>query len=183
VFSSEQIKRLVEHDVELVAGFYPKKKDGDLEWVCNRLDADHAPLPCGLQQVRYMGTGFMLVKRCVFERMIAAHGRELGYISDATKHPEFDFWQVGPNASPEDNHFVYNAELLAEVMAFGLSESDAKYVMRKRYLSEDWYFCQRWLNMGGKVWGDTRVILKHIGTATYPLKSQMGMIQTPSSNG
>lgn len=120
-----------------------------------------------------MGTGFLLVKRTVFERMIAAHGREIGYISDATKRPEFDFWSVGGYETPDDGNFIYNPELLAEVMAFGLSEDDAKQVLRRRYLSEDWYFCQRWLGLGGEVWGDTRVILKHIGIATYPLRSQL----------
>lgn len=171
IFSSGQINRLIDHDEDLVAGFYPKKKEGAVEWVCNALV--NAPLPCGLQEVRYMGTGFMLVKRVVFERMIAAFGREMGYISDSTKHAEFDFWSVGGHASPDDGNFAYNPELLAEVMAFGLNEADAKHVLRKRYLSEDWFFCQRWLDLGGKIYGDTRVILRHIGMATYPLKSQM----------
>lgn len=147
VFSSEQIRRLVEHDVELVAGFYPKKKDGSLEWVCNALPEESAPLPCGLQEVRYMGTGFMLIKRSVFERMIEHYGDALRFVPDnAQDETQHDFWAVG----------VY-------------AYTDGK----RRYLSEDWFFCQRWLDIGGKVWGDTRVILKHIGTATYPLKSQM----------
>ena len=42
----------------------------------------------------------------------------------------------------------------------------------RRYLSEDWYFCQRWLDLGGDVLVDTRIILQHIGTAIFPLQTQ-----------
>ena len=42
----------------------------------------------------------------------------------------------------------------------------------RRYLSEDWMFCQRWLDIGGKVYGDAGIVLKHIGSAVYPLQTQ-----------
>lgn len=153
VFSGEQIQRLVEHDVDVVAGFYPKKKDGDLEWVCNALRNE--VLPSGLQEVRYMGTGFLLVKRAVFERMIERYGDEIMFHPDHTPSAtEYDFWQVGVYKYPDGN---------------------------RRHLSEDWYFCQRWLDLGGKIYGDTRVILRHIGHASYPLQSQMAALNpTPA---
>lgn len=145
VFSGEHIARLVAHDVDLVAGFYPKKKDGALEWVCNVLPEPTQADERGLQSVRYMGTGFMLVRRNVFEAMIEALGKEIAYTADETGHQEWDFWGVGVHRFADGS---------------------------RRFLSEDWMFCQRWLDLGGQVLADTRVILRHVGAATYPLQSQ-----------
>lgn len=147
IFSPEHVRRLVAHDKDLVAGFYPKKQEGALNWVCNaKLEPTQAD-QSGLQEVRYMGTGFMLVKRRVFEQMIEAFGDEISYHPDhKPTETEWDFWKVGVHKTADGF---------------------------KRYLSEDWYFCQRWLELGGKVYGDTRVIAKHVGHATYPLQTQM----------
>jgi hypothetical protein len=41
-----------------------------------------------------------------------------------------------------------------------------------RYLPEDFFLCQRALDLGFKVYADTQVVLKHIGTIPYPAKSQ-----------
>jgi hypothetical protein len=40
-------------------------------------------------------------------------------------------------------------------------------VRENRYYSEDWTFCENWRDLGGKVWVDKRVLLKHTGTYTY----------------
>lgn len=42
-------------------------------------------------------------------------------------------------------------------------------VHKGRYLSEDWYFCQRALDLGYNVVADTRVVLKHVGEMIYPV--------------
>lgn len=145
VFSGEQIQRLLEHDVDIVGGFYPKKQEGPIEWVCNACLPPQPVLPNGLQEVRYMGTGFLLVKRTVFELMIDRLGRNIGYKPDHRDRREHDFWAVGPYHYPDGSC---------------------------RYLSEDWMFCQRALDLGFTVWGDTRVVLKHVGQAVYPLRTQ-----------
>lgn len=142
IFSGEQIKTLLDCNKSVIGGFYPKKKEGAIEWVCNSHKVATKPDAKGLQDVRYIGTGFLMVKRDVFKRMIKKFGKTTAYHPDsAPKEIEHDLWPVG----------VYDG----------------------RYLSEDWYFCQRWLDMGGKVYGHTRVILKHIGQAIYPLKVQV----------
>lgn len=145
VFSSEQIARMVEHDVPIVGGFYPKKQDGNLEWVCNAKIPNPEPDERGLHSLRYIGTGFMLIKREVFDAMIVRYGESLAYFADGSGRPEHDFWSVGVHRGADG---------------------------RGRFLSEDWFFCQRCLDMGLEVLGDTRVRLKHIGTATFPLRSQ-----------
>lgn len=43
-----------------------------------------------------------------------------------------------------------------------------------RFLTEDWMFCQRWLEIGGKIFADTQVVLRHAGRAEWPLPLQTG---------
>lgn len=144
IFSAAHVERLLSHRRPLVAGFYSKKWDGPLEWVCNVFDRDQPPpREDGLQEVKYIGTGFMLIERSVFERMRTA--LDIWYRQDGTGRTEWDFWPIAIHQFPDGS---------------------------RRYLSEDWTFCQRWRDLGGEVLGDTRVILKHIGQAIYPLNSQ-----------
>ncbi len=146
IFSSDQIRRIVSHNEDVVGGFYPKKKQGDPELVCNALDQSPPMDERRLTQLKYIGTGFLCVKREVFDRMIEAYGKDLWYTSDndcATV--EYDFWSVGTYQYPDGT---------------------------KRYLSEDWYFCQRALDLGFKVYGDNGILLRHSGSAVYPLETQ-----------
>jgi len=39
----------------------------------------------------------------------------------------------------------------------------------KKFLSEDWSFCQRWRDMGGQIFADTSIVLKHYGEKAYSL--------------
>jgi FkbM family methyltransferase len=145
VFSVEQINRIMSHPEELVGGVYFKKNDSEIGMVCNALET---PVPCradGLQQVRYVGTGFMRISRSVFERMIEKFGDEMWYVTDHSKEKEYDFFHMG--------QYQYADKT-------------------RRYLSEDWWFCQKWLDLGGKVWLDRRIILEHRGITGFPTKAQ-----------
>jgi hypothetical protein len=35
------------------------------------------------------------------------------------------------------------------------------------YLSEDFAFCKRWIDMGGEIWADLRSKLNHVGPMTF----------------
>ena len=145
VFSLEQIQRIISHGEDIVGGFYPKKKDGPCELVYNPLIPAATMDARRLTEVRYIGTGFMCIARRVFEKMIEELGDELIFKVDTKEKVGFDFWPVG----------VYK-------YADGA----------RRYLSEDWYFCQRAIDLGFKIYGDNGIALKHSGNAVYPLKSQ-----------
>ena len=96
VFSAEQIGRLLAHGKEVIGGFYPKKMEGLVQWVCNGMDGKPTPGPDGLQELRYIGTGFLLVRRDVFERVIAEYGEEIAYHPEhSPKSVEYDLWPVG----------------------------------------------------------------------------------------
>jgi hypothetical protein len=56
-----------------------------------------------------------------------------------------------------------------------LSKEEDKYayalfdtgILEGHYLSEDWMFCERWRNIGGKVYMDVSLVLSHTGTEDY----------------
>jgi len=164
IFSPHHVKRIIEQDKEVVGGFYPKKQEGPLEWVINTFPGQVDKREDGLHKVAYIGTGFLCVKRHVFEDMIEkypyiAFGADYG-----TRETMYDFWPMNP----------YCADCGC---AAGPSCTHAP--SRRRYLSEDWYFCQRWMDMGGEVFGDTGVVLKHVGPAIFPLITQLPEIAKP----
>ncbi len=145
IFSPQQVKRLIEHDVDIVGGFYPKKQDGPIQLVCNTHFEPVEPRDDGLMDVRYMGTGFLRIKREVFEKIIAEGKADWYWLDNDRSVKEYDFWHMGVYNYPDGG---------------------------KRYLSEDWWFCQMALDCGYKVYGDTRLPIKHCGSAIYPLKHQ-----------
>lgn len=150
IFSAEHVRRLVSHDAELVGGLYPKKQDGDIAFCINGADGYNPEVtPEGLCEVRYIGTGFMRIKRSLFEKMIRAYGAQIVYTTDAdNKSTEFDFWQMGVYEYPNGH---------------------------RRWLSEDWWFCQMAHDLGVKVWADQHVILRHSGHCVYPMAHQEKM--------
>lgn len=145
IFTMQDVGRLASHDEAIVGGFCPIKRDGELLFAAEGLPDFPLPDERGLIPMRYIG-GFMLVRREVFERILAAYSKEIEYRSDRTGRLEHDFWRAGVYRHGEGK--------------FG------------RYLAEDWGFLQCAPDLGFKVYGDTQVILKHIGTIPYPAKSR-----------
>ncbi len=101
----------------------------------------------GIVEVREAGTGFMLIHRDVFEQMKEKFKDEITYQVDMgdmgnVATYQWDFFSVGVYFDPQ--------------------------LQRKRFLSEDWYFCQRWRAMGGKVLMQTKISCNHIGQFAYP---------------
>jgi hypothetical protein len=43
-------------------------------------------------------------------------------------------------------------------------------VVNRRWLSEDWLFCQRCEEMGVPIYVDTQVMVKHVGSIEFPLE-------------
>ena len=142
IFSVQAIARLLSHDVAIVGGLYPKKQK-ELAWVCNMLP-ESEPDARGLQRVKYIGTGAMLIRRDVIELMIRCHP-EIAYETDRGQQQriEHDIFPCAPMFDPEHGN--------------------------TRYHSEDWGFCRRALNLGIDVHADTCVVMKHVGDCIYPL--------------
>ena len=98
-----------------------------------------APVINGFAEVLDGPTGFMMIKREVFEKM-EKHYPELHCKNDHA-NKDFDFYPA-----------------LFDCMICPVT---------KRYLSEDYAFCRRWQQMGGKIYGDTQTVLGHVGNLTF----------------
>jgi hypothetical protein len=98
-----------------------------------------------LLDVKHIGTGFMLIKRRVFEKMMEEH-KETKYDDD-----------IGI-LSPEENVYLYN---LFDTQTHPGSDK------RIHLLSEDYLFCKNWVDMGGKIYLEVTSPLTHTGTFTF----------------
>jgi hypothetical protein len=145
-FQPEHIARLWLHGIKegrkLIGGLYAMKRVIP-RFVFNPA-GNEKPDANGALRVQEVGTGFLLIHRSVFETM-RDKMPDIAYTTDSNHaggiRTEWDFFAVGPYKYP--NGLV-------------------------RYLSEDWYFCQRWRDLGGDVWADTKIQLRHMGPLVFP---------------
>ncbi len=104
-----------------------------------------SPDESGVVSVYEGGTGFMMIHRQALEQMRKAYPKN-DYTRDngdqASEGPGHDWFQVG----------VWH-------------EANRP----SRYLSEDWYFCRKWIEMGGDIFMQTKICANHIGMITYPI--------------
>lgn len=156
-FNANDVLKLVMHNLDVVGGAYPMKGIdwGHVKESANRLDAQNLKY-AGIQyavartpqmeikgdlvEVLGTGTGFLLIRRNVIETMIE-------------KYPKLKC------------HYSYNAnpEFQKNLYAFFDASIDETGV----YLPEDFTFCRRWRDVGGKVYIDKSVRLDHIGHYTF----------------
>ena len=96
--------------------------------------------PDGFVRLAEAPTGFMVIKRRVFERLIAAYP-ELQYTPDSIGVPD------------KGLHYRF-----FDVMV------DPR---TRRYLSEDYGFCRLWSGLGESIYVDANSNLSHQGAKTY----------------
>ena len=75
------------------------------------------------------------------------------------------------DAHPATKPFNNDIGLPAELNPYMKTYFDTA-VRENRYYSEDWTFCENWRDIGGKVWIDKRVLLKHTGTYVFDYAAQ-----------
>jgi hypothetical protein len=161
-FDPNEVLRMLGVDKDVVAAYYPHKyinlsylgdaiqkgAQDPLRLATHVSAISETPLPSGLQKapalinVEYAPTGFMLIKRCVLEKLAGLHPERNykndidGYMS-ADQSKFFDFFRVSVNPS------------------------------NKKYESEDYGFCSLWRDAGGHVSVLTDVNLTHYGWYGY----------------
>jgi hypothetical protein len=133
---------LLNRDVDVIGGLYPMKSL-PVKWCVNGFEGAEEG-PDGLQEVSKTGTGFLLIKRHVFEKL---------------------------NEHPATKPFMNDIGLPAELNPYMKTYFDTA-VRENRYYSEDWTFCENWRDLGGKVWVDKRVLLRHTGTYVFDYQAQ-----------
>lgn len=127
-------------------------------------------------EVLEIGTGFMMVKREVFEKFKEAYPKQ-NYRPDHIGQANFDgsryihayFDTVIDNGYTYDD--LYSLMLRAS-NGEDVSEEAKKYMEAEktashRYLSEDYMFCQYWRKTGGQIWLCPWMKTQHIGTFAF----------------
>jgi hypothetical protein len=155
---------MIEADKEVICGIYPKKEINwhtvaqaaktienpkDLashtaSWVINLVDyAGSVEVPVDKPfEIWAGGTGMMLIKREVFEKLM-----------DVT--PQYSNDMVDLNDGIKDRELIYNF--------FDTSIEPGT----NRLLSEDYHFCRQWRLLEGKIWCAPWMTAAHIGTYVF----------------
>ena len=158
-FEPEQVLRLINCGADVCAAIYPIKRmdwgkvaevvrtnrvnpgASALKYVFDVPDPNAVVTRGGFAQVRYAGTGFLMVQRGALERM-CTHYAHLKYKRDHSLEA----------ATVSDNRFALFDCLI---------DRDGT------YLSEDYSFCKRWTDMGGEIWADLDSRLDHVGPLVF----------------
>ena len=123
-------------------------------------------------EVLEIGTGFMMVKRHVFDRFREAYP-EFSYRPDHVGQANFDgtryihafFDTVIDVKRTITIQQDYGERKAGDIVEVGGSD---------RYLSEDYMFCQLYRNMGGEIWLCPWMKTHHVGT--YAFNGDMGAV-------
>jgi hypothetical protein len=159
-FDGQAVATLMAADKDICVGIYPKKevdwkqikkaaKDGkeDIEnyggaFVFNMVGSSAETNEDGCIEIRHGGTGFMLIKRRVFEDLMP---HVPTYRTSSFKDPA-----TGEYAKP----------LTHEFFATSIDDTGA-------LLSEDYHFCALWRKHGGKIYANPFIKLEHVGTYVF----------------
>lgn len=154
-FSPLNVKRLLDFDKDLCCSAYPKKiinwnrlvgktfnSVPDIEKAA--LDYAYNPIPNakvqnGFIEAKTAATGFMLLKRTVFDQMIEAY-------------PERRFkpnYKMNNGPADDENLYGFFDTMIDPV--------------NQEYHGDDNAFCKRWTDIGGKIYVDVDLPLTHIG--------------------
>ena len=158
-FEPEQVTRLINCGADVCAAVYPIKRiDWDkvravlaegrpnpgaasLKYVFEVPDPNAVAVHGGFAKVRYAGTGFLMIRRHVLERMCERYA----------------------NLKYKRDHSVEAASFSEHRFAL----FDCLIDQDGTYLSEDFSFCKRWTDMGGEIWADLDSKLNHVGPTVY----------------
>ena len=158
-FEPSSVVRLIKSGHDIAVAAYPKKavmweqtedaiKKGDTRDPSRMSSSlvlnfkyQNTPLVNGFAEVLDGPTGFMLIKRDVIQKMYDHYRPTLACVNDHQ-----------------------NRGTLTDYVAIFDCMIDPD---SKRYLSEDYAFCRRWQQMGGKIYADCMTTLGHIGNLRF----------------
>ena len=159
-FDGQAVATLMAADKDIVCGIYPKK---EVDWkkvaeaaklgketladyggafVFNMEGNRAETNEDGCIEIRHGGTGFMLIKRRVFEGLI----------------PHVPTYRTSSYKDPATGEYV--KPLTHEFFATSIDDTGA-------LLSEDYHFCALWKKHGGTIWANPFIKLEHVGTYVF----------------
>ena len=150
-FNGEDLIKLLKHNLPIVCGAYTTKSLNEA-YVVNLTDHEkiaHFP-NSNVVEVLNSGTGFMMIERSVIEEMQKNYP-ELHYETD------FDGSYMDLSKMPDEYIANLRKNLYSLFDTIHDTEDD------NRYLSEDYTFCKRYKDIGGRIFLDTSILLNHVG--------------------
>lgn len=156
-FDPESVIRLLKSNHDISVACYPKKmidwesaataiRNGDTRDMAMlssslvvNFGASRVEVVNGFASVLDGPTGFMLIKRSVFAEM-------------EKRYPELNCNNDHQNRDFDTYCAVFDCMIDP---------------VSKRYLSEDYAFCRRWQQMGGKIYADVYTTLGHVGNLPF----------------
>lgn len=157
-FDPASVVRLVRSGHDVSVGIYPKKvvmweqakKAVEADDKRNmamlssslvaNIGATHRTVENGFVEVLDGPTGFMVITRKALEKMHEHYKDELDCVNDHQNRDFDDYCAVFDCMIDPDN---------------------------RRYLSEDYAFCRRWQQIGGKIYADCGTTLGHVGNLPF----------------
>lgn len=144
-FTPDDVFRLLDAGRDVVGGFYPKKRvDGEAlnrgEPLAGAVTLEARPLAEGyavegLHKVAALGTGFLLISRAAAQRMVEGYPQLRAGLGDVA------------GSSVKEAVMVFDSFIEPET---------------GRYLPDYEAFCRRWRDIGGEVWADPAVRVRHL---------------------
>lgn len=158
-FNAEAVIQLLRRPEEIVAGAYRVKVDDRTTWAVE-IQTENG-VPRGkvegddvLVRADFLATGFMRIKRSVFEKLQVAY-------------PDLKYRE---NVIKTENRKIEEA---FDYFAMGVDQ------VRGRYTTEDFAFCQRWRDIGGELWVYSNIDFDHIGKKAYTGNFHKFLLQQP----
>ena len=134
---------------DVVGGLYPMNSM-PIKWCVNGIPGVVEDPNSNLIEVSKTGTGFLLIKREVFEKL---------------------------DAHPATKPFANDIGLDPALNQYMKTYFDTA-VREGRYYSEDWTFCENWRDLGGKIYVDKRVLLRHSGSYVFCQENQTNLMNS-----
>jgi hypothetical protein len=158
-FEAQQIGHMLRFDEDFVAGAYPLKvidwnsaamtragtsesfEAASFHYVGALCSGNALERKGRFATALYCGGGFMLLKRCAILRMIEAY-----------PNTRYRAAHAYTNAGGDEAYALFDCLIDKDTQA---------------YVSEDFGFCQKWRDIGGKIWLDTEGRLTHVGAHAF----------------
>lgn len=131
------VQRMINKDEDFIASLYPARGP-DKCFLFRGVYGENKRMDVSekqLLEMQYIPAGFMMLKRCVFEKMIQ-HFPELHYIP------------LDPSLAHTEGHCLFDTE-----------------VWQGEFWGEDYVFCRRARQAGFRIWIDPSIVLDHCGVA------------------
>lgn len=165
------VVRLLQRPEDVICGVYPQKRDGLSFPVTLEIDADGQMIEQnGAVLAKLAPTGFMRIKRHVLERM--AMNSPKYYETDATGAKLLQWAMFEARYVDEAMEALRKTDLdvLTREEAIAHLKRSLGLVVPSEpggWWGEDYWFTERWREMGGQIWVDPEISFTHRGSKAW----------------